>query len=179
MTFTTRGPGPPEFNFCQLIYVWNPGKIKDFCPKSYYLRRSSNLFMNVMQQTSPDLPHGTVPGAQLLEGKTFFSGLHLYLARRFCENLQVPGTSRIVNPTRSITWFVSVTIYCAIFNNNSPPPLGLARGVQRARPIPNWNNTNDKNVTKKPIVSSVSVALSIFAYNSTRVKNQSTTIWRL
>ena len=32
---------------------------------------------------------------------------------------------------------------------------------------PNWNATNDKNVTKKTIVSSVSVSFSIFVYNST------------
>ena len=59
---TTRGPGPPQFNFCQLIYMCNPGEIKGFYSKSCYLRPWSNLFMNVMQQPGLDLPYGTVPG---------------------------------------------------------------------------------------------------------------------
>ena len=41
-----------------------------------------------MQQIGEDLPYGTVPGDQLSEDKTFFSGLPLYLAERCCENLQ-------------------------------------------------------------------------------------------
>ena len=43
-----------------------------------------------------------------------------------------------------------------VFRNWS---TGLAK---RASPPPNWNFINDKNVTKKPIVSSVSVLFSIF-----------------
>ena len=35
---------------------------------------------------------------------------------------------------------------------------------------PNWNANNDKNVTKKTIVFSVSVPFSIISYNSTRVQ---------
>ena len=41
--------------------------------------------------------------------------------------------------------------------------IGVARG-----PAPHWNPTNDKNVTKKTIVSSV--FFSIFASNTTRVQ---------
>ena len=37
-------------------------------------------------------------------------------------------------------------------------------------PTPNWNAPNDKNYTKKTIVSSVWVSFSIVAYNSTRVQ---------
>ena len=49
-------------------------------------------------------------------------GLHLYLAGKFCENLKVSVAQLNVNPARAITWFVGVTIYCTIFNNNSHPP---------------------------------------------------------
>ena len=51
-----------------------------------------------------------------------FFGLHLYLAKRYCKNTKVPGAQLNVNPTRAITWFVDVTLYCTFFNNNSPPP---------------------------------------------------------
>ena len=50
--------------------------------------------------------------------------------------------------------------------------LGVARGGGGAGSpgSPNWNATNDKNVSKKTIVSSVSVSFSIFVYNSTNVQ---------
>ena len=35
--------------------MYNPGEVKGFCPKSCYLRPSSNFFMNVMQKPGPDL----------------------------------------------------------------------------------------------------------------------------
>ena len=76
--------------------------------------------MNVMQKPRTDLTHGAVPGA-LRSDKTFF-GLHLYLARKYCKNLKVPGAQLNVNPTRAITWFVGKTVYCTFFNYNSPPP---------------------------------------------------------
>ena len=76
--------------------------------------------MNVMQGPGPDLAYGTVPGAPRLNGKTFFlvftyilqedfakiskvsgalrsdwksflSGLHLYLARRFGKSPKCQG----------------------------------------------------------------------------------------
>ena len=61
--------------------------------------------------------------------KTFY-GLHLHLAERCWENLQ-----SVKNPARcksgpAITWLVSVTIYCAIFQQqfiNSPPPRQFLR----------------------------------------------------
>ena len=61
-----------------------------------------------------------MPGAPRSD-KTFFD-LHLYLAGKYCENLKVPGAQLDVSPARGITWFLSVTIYCTFFNNNSPPP---------------------------------------------------------
>ena len=45
----------------------------------------------------------------------FFSDLHLYLARDFAKISKVPGAPRTVNLARSITWLVSVTIYCTFF----------------------------------------------------------------
>ena len=49
------------------------------------------------------------------------------------------------------------------------------RTLNGIRPaLPNWNATDDKNVIKKTIVSSVSS--SIFAYNSTRVQQKLTII---
>ena len=40
-----------------------------------------------MQLRGPDLPYGTVPGAQRSDGKTFLR-LHFYVAGRCCENPQ-------------------------------------------------------------------------------------------
>ena len=95
--------------------------------------------MNVMQYPGTDLTYGTVPEphAQI----RLFFGLLLYLARKYCKNLKVPEAQISVNRTRAkscydfpgvnhegrqtcrlITWFVSITIYCTFFNNNSPPP---------------------------------------------------------
>ena len=34
----------------------------------------------------------------------------------------MPEAQRNVNPAKEITWFVGVTIFCTVFNNNSPPP---------------------------------------------------------
>ena len=67
-------------------FMRNRSEIKGFCSKSCYLRPSSNLFINVMQQSEPDLTYGTVPGAQLSDVRTFFS-LLLFLAR-FYKNFQ-------------------------------------------------------------------------------------------
>ena len=39
-------------------------------------------------------------------------------------------------------------------------------GLGGPPPHPNWDATNDRYVTKKTIVSSVSVSFGIFAYNS-------------
>ena len=61
-----------------------------------------------------------MPGAPRSD-KTFF-GFSLYLAEKYCENLEVPRAQLNVNPARAIPWFVSVTIYRTCFNNNSPPP---------------------------------------------------------
>ena len=43
------GGPPPQFNFCLPILMYNPDEIKSSYPKNYYLRPSSNRFMNVMQ----------------------------------------------------------------------------------------------------------------------------------
>ena len=56
-----------------------------------------------------------------------FFGLHLYLARKYYKNPNVPGAQLNVNPTRAITWFVGVTIYCTFFTNNSSPPRQFSR----------------------------------------------------
>ena len=50
-----------------------------------------------------------------------FFGLHLYLVKKYCEELKVPGAPLNVNPARAITRFVGVTIYFTFFDNNSPP----------------------------------------------------------
>ena len=48
--------------------------------------------------------------------------------------------------------------------------IGVARRGARAPSSPNWNTTNDKNLTKNTIASSGSVSFSNFAYNSTKKK---------
>ena len=49
-------------------------------------------------------------------------GLLLYLVGNYRKNLKVPEAQLNINSARAITWFVGVTIYCAFFNDNSPPP---------------------------------------------------------
>ena len=77
--------------------------------------------MNELQYPGTDLTYGTVPGAPR-SGKNFF-GLHLHLAGKYCKNSKMPVAQLNVSPPRAITWFVGVTIYCTLFNYNSPPPL--------------------------------------------------------
>ena len=53
-----------------------------------------------------------------------FYGLHLHLAERCCENLQSARGPARFKSGPAITWLVSVTIYCTIFQQqfiNSPP----------------------------------------------------------
>ena len=59
------------------------------------------------------------PRAQMVR---LFFDLHLYLVGKYCKNPEVPGAQLNINPAWAITWFVSATIYCTFFNNNSPPP---------------------------------------------------------
>ena len=52
-------------------------------------------------------------------------GLHLYLAERCCENLQSARGPARCKSDPAISWLVSETIYCTIFQqqfSNSPPP---------------------------------------------------------
>ena len=70
-----------------------------------------------MQQPGRDLPYGTGPRALRSDGKTLFL-VYTYSAK--ISN--VSGASRNVNQARAITWQLGVTIYCTVFNNNSPPP---------------------------------------------------------
>ena len=67
--------------------------------------------MNVMQQPGTDLTYGTVLETRAQMVRPFFV-LHLYLARKYCENPEVPRAQLNVNPARAITWFVGVTTYC-------------------------------------------------------------------
>ena len=61
--------------------------------------------------------------------KTFY-GLHLHLVERCCENLQSARGPARCKSGPAITWLVSVTIYCTIFQQqfiNSPPPRQFLR----------------------------------------------------
>ena len=51
-----------------------------------------------------------------------FFGLHLYLARRYCEIPRVQGAPRNVNPAWAKPWLFGITIYCTFFNKDSLPP---------------------------------------------------------
>ena len=109
-----QGARPPQFKFCQPIYMRNPSKIKSFCAKTCYLRPSFSIFMNLMQQPGTDLPYDAVPMAPLSDCKTFF-GLHLHLAGRFCESFQstrgpTQCKSGLVNNMVSMRHF-SITIH--------------------------------------------------------------------
>ena len=56
----------------------------------------------------------------LSDSRTFF-GLHLYLAGRCCKNFQrARGTAQCISGPGT-TCLVSVTIYCTIFHDGSPP----------------------------------------------------------
>ena len=61
--------------------------------------------------------------------KTFY-GLHLHLAERCCENLQSARGPARCKSGPAVTWLVSATIYCTIFQKqfiNSPPPRQFLR----------------------------------------------------
>ena len=77
----------------QPMEVCNPDKIKGLCPKPFYGRNAI---------TRANLPQGTVPGAPLSDGKTFY-GLYLYFAGRCCQNLQSAGGSAQCKSGRAIT----------------------------------------------------------------------------
>ena len=51
-----------------------------------------------------------------------------------------------------------VCTFLTLSKSPPPPPPPFSKSWLRAWAFPNWNLTKDKNVTKKPIVSSVSVS---------------------
>ena len=57
----------------------------------------------------------------------FFFVLYLYLAERCCKNSQTARGLASYKSGPGIVWFVSATIYCIIFNNNSPTPRQFLR----------------------------------------------------
>ena len=73
------------------------------------------------------MPYGTVPGAPLSNGKTFF--VFTYIWKEDVSKISaVHGAPRNVSPTWSITWLASLTIYFEpFFNNNSPLPCQFLR----------------------------------------------------
>ena len=59
--------------------------------------------------------------------KTFFWSSPL-LSRTILQKSQsAMGVQLNKNPARAIAWFVGVTIYCTVFNNNSPTPPPIFR----------------------------------------------------
>ena len=61
--------------------------------------------------------YGTVPKALRSDGNI------LFLVSTYSAKISnVPGAPCNVNPSQAITWQLGVTIYCTVFNNNSPPP---------------------------------------------------------
>ena len=111
-----QGARVPQFIFANYFIGETRVKLRVFVLKVAILGPHVTFFLNVIQQPGPDLPYGTGPGAPLSDDKTFFSGLHLFLARRFCKKIStVPGGPRNVNPARSITWLASVIVYFTIF----------------------------------------------------------------
>ena len=47
-------------------------------------------------------PYDTLPGALRLDRKTFFFGIHLYLAGKCSENIKVPGIACNINPALGV-----------------------------------------------------------------------------
>ena len=70
--------------------------------------------MNVMQQPGLDLPYGTVPGPCSQMVRLFLVFIYIW-REEFAKIFKVPGVSRSVNPARSKTWLVNVTIYSTTF----------------------------------------------------------------
>ena len=68
----------PSLRFCQPIEMYNLGEIKGFCPESCYLRLSSNLVLNEMQQPEPDLPYGTVPEPRAQMARLFLVFIYIW-----------------------------------------------------------------------------------------------------
>ena len=97
---------------------------------SWGLRPLTPIGLRRLGAPPPDPKH-TAPHCEFLATRLvpgtrvqirLFLGLHLYLAEKYCVNPKVPWAQLNVNPAQTITWFVGVTIYCTLFNNNLPPP---------------------------------------------------------
>ena len=85
-------------------------------------------------------------GAPSWNRKTFF-GLHLYLAKRCCKNLQSARGLARCKPSPTITWLVGVTIYCTIFQKQisiSPPtsPVFTHKILKKTLAMENADWTN-------------------------------------
>ena len=101
--------------------------MESFCPKRSYLRpHLAVLWTQCINQVQ--IYHNMTQyqlGAPSWNRKAFFS-LHLHLAERCCKNLpRARGPARCKSGP-AITWLVSVTIYCTIFQkqfSNSPLTL--------------------------------------------------------
>ena len=82
--------------------------------------------------TGRDLPNGPVPGALRSDGKTLFLVYTYVWQEDVAKIYEVPGAPRNVNPARAITWLLSVTIYCMVFSNYSPPSTSLVFTLKNA-----------------------------------------------
>ena len=62
--------------------------------------------MNVMQQPGPDLPYGTVPGAPLLNGQTFFWYSLTFGWKMLQKSLRYQGARAmlILPGNKMVTW---------------------------------------------------------------------------
>ena len=110
-----QGPGPPQFNFCQSMYMCDSGEIKSFCPKSCYLSPSSKSFSehNAMTRAGFTIWHGArSPRAPIVRLFLAFTYIRQEDVAKISE---VPEAPSNVNPAQSTTWLVSVTIYCNKF----------------------------------------------------------------
>ena len=100
----------------------NAGEMKSFCPKSCYIRPSSNLFMNVKQQPGIiyKLPYGTVPKVPRSSNKLFF-GNYLYWLEDVAKIFKMPGL-----PGNNIV-SIDLIIYCTTFQLQFTPPCQFLR----------------------------------------------------
>ena len=114
--FDNQQARAPSIRFCQPIEMYNPGEIKQFCPKSCYFKPPSDL-MNVMQQLGPDLPYGRVPRPRAHNMVRLFLVFTSIWQEDAAKIPKVPGAPRIrpgnnmVSKRNHLMYHFSITIH--------------------------------------------------------------------
>ena len=120
--------------------MYNPSKIRGICPKSCYLRLSSNLLMNVMQQLARIQCMAQCQGPRAQMTRLILSSL-IFGMRMLRKSPKVPRDPSNENSARAITcWLEGVTNYCSVLQQqftSTSSVLGVK--ILLKKKISRWN----------------------------------------